>query len=1271
MQFEETWAPALLDLLEQLEHSSVGFAGKQLAIKNAVQSLSVDANGGLVGVVRQSRLVTWNAAARISGGIVSSNCSCRRNMCEHLYAVALLFAREGELRGSTVLRGMGAEFIRRPLKRPAVTASKGFYWPGESEEAPAPPASTSSRAEKPAEWWLQFTALESADARKKLLTRVVAKFLPTTISPWAQQNVVTDLLRLDNSIAILRKFNSALQAHLSYNYYRGTGTAGDDSAAFLAFLTSPKADEINAREERRIMQQRLLKWLAEPEHDARNASNLGKIDIIWLTVPTYAGVKLACFQLLLTTRKMIRRARTADQIRQLDNEASRGDRAFEESEKQLLQWVARRPELVGSGYGGARHAELDTETMPVRDILAWLTGWGGLGLVQWADGDKVVFNPKPARLTITESNGTTAWAIQFPHEADAPPRTILLQDADIIVEETAFEKADKHSRYYLRDGTALRPLEAGRMPFNVLAGLRKVPEFPTELLRFNEAGESLARRLQPTAQQRLAHDPLREEVAVDVVIELRLQQNNVLSLRAYATGRDERKTRFVRTHAHGWHQRTARELPPDPFEPLQELLAPKSDVAEEKQDEPAAAATGEPSAVAIALMPRLADIEPVEAWLEAIVPARARTVNSGDIPSTEWSAEGSALLELLRRWAIRPKGPSYLGNGAFRNLVNVREAPKFNVSIDNSGTDWLKVSVEMETEIESLSLAEIETALAVNDDNLVLLRGGRLYSREGLEEYRNKVGLLNALGLDLAPGQQRIHAMQLAGTSADAVASLGDLGNGLHKLAKESRRIIKQFAGIPAADVEPSTAAFLRPYQRQGVDFLALAAETFGGGVLADDMGLGKTLQILATITALRRNTRKPGPSLVTCPASVTHNWRREAERFAPHLRVAVIERGAARADILQNAAQYDLVIINHALTRRDIKLLITQQWLAVVVDEAQAIKNPEADVTRAVKKLQAKYRFALTGTPIENRLTDLWSIMDFAVPGYLGSIGHFSTRTQTADESAALMTLRARLRPVLIRRLKAEVAPELPERIEERMDCPMTEPQRKVYVSEVKKVRSMLKKLEGPKIAGQGRIQMLAAITRLRQLCCEPELVGFPGKGSGKVEELLSVVTELLAEGHKVLIFSQFVRMLNILKRELTPLHVPLYMLTGATTKRQELVEAFEKDKDPGIFLISLKAGGTGLNLTSASHVIIFDPWWNPAVEAQAIDRTHRIGQDKTVVAFRLVSSDTIEERILELQEQKRGIVKNLLEEESFNRTLSRQDFEYLLAEEPAEVLL
>jgi SNF2 family DNA or RNA helicase len=354
---------------------------------------------------------------------------------------------------------------------------------------------------------------------------------------------------------------------------------------------------------------------------------------------------------------------------------------------------------------------------------------------------------------------------------------------------------------------------------------------------------------------------------------------------------------------------------------------------------------------------------------------------------------------------------------------------------------------------------------------------------------------------------------------------------------------------------------------------------------------------------------------------------------------------------------------------RRDLEALKKFSFRAVILDEAQFIKNPSAQVTQSVKQLQADQRLALTGTPLENRLLDLWSILDFVQPGYLASQSDFSQKYDPPGQDAmaqsiARRRLSARLRPLLLRRLKQQVAKDLPERIEERRDCELGEEQRKLYLAELRRSREQVFQTVASQGLSKSKMHVLAALTRLRQICCHPQLVG-SDSASGKTDTLFELLEPLLAEGQKVLVFSQFVQMLKLLETECTTRQIPTHILTGATKQRQEVVQAFQDHAQPGVFLLSLRAAGTGLNLTSASYVVLYDPWWNPAVEAQAIDRSHRIGQTRTVIAFRLIAPGTVEEKIWDLQQRKAQTIKDVLGEEGFARSLTKTDLEYLFAED------
>jgi SNF2 family DNA or RNA helicase len=489
--------------------------------------------------------------------------------------------------------------------------------------------------------------------------------------------------------------------------------------------------------------------------------------------------------------------------------------------------------------------------------------------------------------------------------------------------------------------------------------------------------------------------------------------------------------------------------------------------------------------------------------------------------------------------------------------------------------------------------------------------------------------------------------------------------------AKALREKLKDFKGVPSADLPPTVQAEMRPYQKDGFDFLSHLTQIRLGGILADDMGLGKTLQTLAWLAWLKhRHPKDPKPSLVICPASVLHNWRREANRFTPNLKVLVLESGAARHNLRKQIPQHDIIVTNYALLRRDLEELQKFPFRAVILDEAQFIKNPGAQITQSVKQLKSEHRLALTGTPLENRLLDLWSIVDFIQPNYLGDQDHFTETYEPRGENAesaqriARRRLSARLRPLLLRRLKKHVAKDLPDRIEQRRDCQLGDEQRKLYLAELRRSREQVMKTIAEKGIGKSKIHVLAALTRLRQICCHPKLVGNDSI-SGKTETLFELLDSLIAEGQKVLVFSQFVQMLQLLETECRQRNFGTHILTGQTKDRQEVVNAFQNDPNPAVFLLSLRAAGTGLNLTTASYVILYDPWWNPAVEAQAIDRSHRIGQTQTVNAYRLISPGTVEEKIWELQQSKAQTIADVLGEEGFARSLSKTDLEYLFAED------
>jgi thymidine kinase len=621
---------------------------------------------------------------------------------------------------------------------------------------------------------------------------------------------------------------------------------------------------------------------------------------------------------------------------------------------------------------------------------------------------------------------------------------------------------------------------------------------------------------------------------------------------------------------------------------------------------------------------------------------------------------------LAHAWPERPADVEFLGNPAFHRLFLQPRQLKPRLIVKGSGIDWLAVSTEWEQEGLKLTPADLQR-LAVATSRFVRLPDSGWVELDTTAVQSAHEAMAD-LGVDgLIPVAQRIGLEQAAHLDDEGLQRFSDSPQ-----AKALRESLKNFKGVPVTAMPAAVQATLRPYQKDGFDFLCHLTQVRLGGILADDMGLGKTLQTLAWLAWLQeQNKKNPKPSLVICPASVLHNWRREANRFTPNLRVLVLESGAARHGLRKKIPQHDLIVTNYALLRRDLEELQKFAFRAVILDEAQFIKNPGAQVTQSVKQLKSEHRQALTGTPLENRLLDLWSIVDFVQPNYLGNQEHFletyEPRGMENAESAqriARRRLSAKLRPLLLRRLKKHVAKDLPDRIEQRRDCELGEEQRKLYLAELRRSREQVMQAVAEKGINKSKIHVLAALTRLRQICCHPRLVG-NDSASGKTETLFELLDSLLAEGQKVLVFSQFVQMLELMQKECDARQINTHMLTGQTKDRQEVVNAFQNDPNAAVFLLSLRAAGTGLNLTTASYVVLYDPWWNPAVEAQAIDRSHRIGQTQTVNAYRLISPGTVEEKIWELQQSKAQTIADVLGEEGFARSLSKTDLEYLFSED------
>jgi SNF2 family DNA or RNA helicase len=482
----------------------------------------------------------------------------------------------------------------------------------------------------------------------------------------------------------------------------------------------------------------------------------------------------------------------------------------------------------------------------------------------------------------------------------------------------------------------------------------------------------------------------------------------------------------------------------------------------------------------------------------------------------------------------------------------------------------------------------------------------------------------------------------------------------------EKLRSLGSFSGIKNYPVPSGFAGQLRPYQRAGYNWLRFLNEYRLGGCLADDMGLGKTVQ---TLTLLQSEKEAgAGASLLIMPTSLIYNWEMEASKFTPQLRI-LNYTGTLRNKDISRFENYDLVLTSYGITRLDVELLQRFYFNYIILDESQVIKNPTSNIAKAVRELKSRHKLVLTGTPIENTTLDLWSQMSFINPGILGSQTYFRNEFQNpiekkADESRS-RKLGMIIKPFILRRHKSQVATELPEKVENIQYTVMTAEQEKKYEEVKTHYREKIFKLIEQEGLGNSRFMILEGLTKLRQLANHPKMVEPNYEGdSGKLEDVTHMLQNAMGDGHKILVFSQFVKHLELVKQYLKANKIDFAYLDGSSMDRKEQVERFNKDSNLKIFLISIKAGGLGLNLTEADYVFILDPWWNPAVEAQAVDRAHRIGQKRKVFTYKFITRNTVEEKILTLQQKKLRLTQELITtEESFMKQLTREDIEQMLA--------
>ena len=625
---------------------------------------------------------------------------------------------------------------------------------------------------------------------------------------------------------------------------------------------------------------------------------------------------------------------------------------------------------------------------------------------------------------------------------------------------------------------------------------------------------------------------------------------------------------------------------------------------------------------------------------------------NGPDPQGRWNLHGeSAVVRFFARdyprwqkeWEVSLE--ERLQHSTTKNFERLE--PRFQIT--PSGERWFDVEMSLASaDGEKFSAADIQR-LILSGNGTTRLKNGRiaLIDTGALEEFnevlRDCAPQQHAKGYrfsDVQAGFLDSTLRQQPGWQVQAAAGWRD------RAARQSGQAKLTCPPLgPLEDV-------LRPYQRQGVAWLQFLRENRFGGILADEMGLGKTLQTLAFIHSAHTNRQLSGPVLIVCPTSLVFNWVAEAKKFTPALKVVALH-GTGRHSRFEDIAKSDLVITSYALIRRDAERYRELEFDTLVLDEAQHIKNRQTQNALAVKAVRAGHRLVLTGTPMENSVLDLWSIIDFLMPGYLGSAADFRERYEqpiTRDKDGAVQArLGRRLRPFILRRLKTEVAKDLPAKLEQVSFCELTEDQAEIYKQVLAVSRKEVMDAVGAQGVAKSRMIVLNALLRLRQICCDLRLLKmekaeFTDESSGKLAMFSELLEEAMDGGHRVLVFSQFVSMLTLLKDKLTAENIEFCYLDGSTTNRGAVVEKFQGNAKIPVFLISLKAGGVGLTLTGADTVVHFDPWWNPAVEDQATDRAHRIGQTRMVTSYKLIARGTVEEKILALQQKKRAIIKATL---------------------------
>lgn len=601
---------------------------------------------------------------------------------------------------------------------------------------------------------------------------------------------------------------------------------------------------------------------------------------------------------------------------------------------------------------------------------------------------------------------------------------------------------------------------------------------------------------------------------------------------------------------------------------------------------------------------------------------------------------------------------------------------KPQVAVESSGEEWLSLDVTYDLigEGDALSTAEVQRFLQMGSSHQRLDNGRvLLLPTESLGQFQE---MLRDCDVEAGKGTYKVNH-RYSGYLSEALQNTGwEIES---RTSWEPPRKLEAYEDVQLAKAD---ADRLRNYQKVGVNWMHYLSRNKLCGILADEMGLGKTIQTLMYLQFRRKHGNPKGPILVVCPTSLVHNWIEEAERFVPDMKTLMIS-GSKRKSLFGQISEVDIVVTSYALLRRDLDRYLETEFDMVVLDEAQAIKNRSSQNAKSAKALRADHRMVLTGTPIENSLLDLWSILDFLMPGYLGSANDFKDRYEIPigklQDANAQARLKQRVQPFILRRTKTEVAKELPAKMEQIAFCELTKEQKSVYQAILEQARRNVFNNSGRNGQDKRRIAVLTALMRLRQVCCHLGMLpdgasslapkgddGKPGEWkapSTKMDYFMDLLDQAVSGEHRVLVFSQFVSLLQLVKKELEARKVNFCYLDGTTVDRKSEIDRFQNDSSIPVFLISLKAGGTGMNLTGADTVVHFDPWWNPAVEDQATARAHRIGQTRIVNSYKLIARGTVEEKIVQLQEKKKDLVSNtLVSEESFVRSLTWEELQGLL---------